>query len=174
MASTQLKAEFAASGRVYGSRRLCAVLRAKGLRLGRHRVRRLMREHRLRALWRRKFIHTTDSGHALPVCDNVLARRFDPVREEFWMRGGCLEQHTNEPIPRPTARRFPDKSPSTQHWGFLGRGGDRRDRWRRRRRPSHSKTVRNITALVAGPPNETALSSDVKRSRPTLSPRISV
>jgi hypothetical protein len=78
LASTQLKAEFAASGRVYGSRRLCAVLCAKGLRLGRHRVRRLMREHRLRALWRRRFIHTTDSGHALPVSDNLLARRFDP------------------------------------------------------------------------------------------------
>ena len=78
LATTQLKAEFAASGRVYGSRRLCAVLRAKGLRLGRHRVRRLMRENRLRALWRRKFVHTTDSGHALPVCDNLLARRFDP------------------------------------------------------------------------------------------------
>ena len=76
--STQLKAEFAASGRVYGSRRLSAVLRAKGLRLGRHRVRRLMREHRLRALWRRKFVHTTDSAHALPVSDNVLARCFDP------------------------------------------------------------------------------------------------
>jgi putative transposase len=86
LASTQLKAEFAASGRVYGSRRLCAVLRAKGLRLGRHRVRRLMREHRLRALWRRKFIHTTDSGHALPVCDNVLARRFDPGRpNQAWV-----------------------------------------------------------------------------------------
>ena len=78
LASTQLKAEFAASGKVYGSRRLSAVLRSKGLRLGRHRVRRLMREHRLRALWRRKFVHTTDSGHALPVSDNVLARRFNP------------------------------------------------------------------------------------------------
>jgi hypothetical protein len=64
LVSTQLKAEFAASGRVYGSPRLSAVLRSKGLRLGRHRVRRLMREHRLRALWRRKFVHTTDSGHA--------------------------------------------------------------------------------------------------------------
>jgi putative transposase len=67
LVSIHLKAEFAASGRVYGSRRLCAVLRSKGLRLGRHRVRRLMREHRLRALWRRKFVHTTDSGHALPA-----------------------------------------------------------------------------------------------------------
>ena len=54
------------------------MLRSKGLHIGRYRVRRLMREQRLRALWRRKFIHTTDSGHALPVCDNVLARRFDP------------------------------------------------------------------------------------------------
>ena len=78
LASTQLKAEFAASGKVYGSRRLSAVLRSKGLRLGRHRVRRLMREHKLWALWRCKFVHTTDSGHALPVSGNVLARRFNP------------------------------------------------------------------------------------------------
>lgn len=75
---TQLKAEFAASGKVYGSRRLGAVLRAQGLRIGRYRVRHLMRENSLRALWRRKFIHTTDSGHALPVSANVLARRFNP------------------------------------------------------------------------------------------------
>lgn len=78
LVSTQLKAEFAASGRVYGSRRLGAVLRAQGLHIGRYRVRRLMRENRLRALWRRKFVHTTDSGHALPVSDNLLARRFNP------------------------------------------------------------------------------------------------
>ena len=78
LASTQLKAEFAASGKVYGSRRLSAVLRSKGLRLGRHRVRRLMHELKLRALWRRRFVHTTDSGHALAVSANVLARRFNP------------------------------------------------------------------------------------------------
>ena len=78
LVSTQLKAEFAASGKVYGSRRLSAVLCAQGLRIGRHRVRRLMREHGLRSLWRRKFVHTTDSGHALPVSANVLARRFNP------------------------------------------------------------------------------------------------
>lgn len=78
LVSTQLKAEFAASGKIYGSRRLSAVLCAQGLRTGRHRVRRLMREHGLRPLWRRKFVHTTDSGHALPVSANVLARRFNP------------------------------------------------------------------------------------------------
>ena len=74
LVSTQLKAEFAACGKVYGARRLVTLLRAQGLTIGRHRVRRLMRESRLRALWRRKFVHTTDSGHALPVSDNLLAR----------------------------------------------------------------------------------------------------
>ncbi|MEY2954150.1 MAG: hypothetical protein RLZZ401_2237 [Pseudomonadota bacterium] len=86
LVSTQLKAEFAASGRVYGSRRLGAVLRAQGLHIGRYRVRRLMRENRLRAVWRRKFVHTTDSGHALPVSDNLLARRFNPnLPNQVWV-----------------------------------------------------------------------------------------
>jgi len=86
LVSTQLKAEFAASGKVYGSRRLRAVLHAQGLRIGRYRVRRLMRQHRLRALWRCKFVHTTDSGHALPVSANVLARRFNPGRpNQAWV-----------------------------------------------------------------------------------------
>ena len=84
--SVQLKAEFAASGKVYGSRRLSAGLRSKGLRIGRYRVRSMMRTHRLRALWRRKFVHTTDSRHVLPVSDNVLAREFDPGRpDQVWV-----------------------------------------------------------------------------------------
>lgn len=77
--STSLKAAFLASGGNYGSRRLCAALRAQGLPLGRHRVRRLMHRHGLQARWKRKFIHTTNSHHALPVADNVLQRRFRPA-----------------------------------------------------------------------------------------------
>ena len=75
-ASVHLKAAFAASGRTYGSRRLCAVLQSQGLAIGRHRVRSLMRAHQLRSVWRRKFIHTTDSKHTLPVAANVLDRQF--------------------------------------------------------------------------------------------------
>jgi transposase InsO family protein len=45
--SLNLKSIFADSGRSYGSRRLQHALIAKGLRIGRYRVRRLMREHRL-------------------------------------------------------------------------------------------------------------------------------
>lgn len=77
--SVQLKAAFAASGQAYGSRRLRASLALRGLSLGRYRVRSLMRQHRLRPVWKRKFIHTTDSRHSLPISPNVLARQFDPA-----------------------------------------------------------------------------------------------
>jgi putative transposase len=75
-ASVHLKAAFAASGRTYGSRRLCTALHARGITIGRHRVRSLMRANQLRSVWRRKFIHTTDSKHTMPVAANVLNREF--------------------------------------------------------------------------------------------------
>ena len=76
-ASVHLRAAFAASGRTYGSRRLCAALRRLGVTMGRHRVRSLMRANGLRSVWKRKFVHTTDSKHAMAVSPNVLARQFD-------------------------------------------------------------------------------------------------
>ena len=85
-ASVYLKAAFAASGRTYGSRRLLTALRARGLTMGRHRVRSLMRANALRSVWRRKFVHTTDSRHAMPVSANVLARQFDrPLPNQAWV-----------------------------------------------------------------------------------------
>ena len=75
-ASVHLKAAFTASGRTYGSRRLCTALQSQGLTIGRHRVRSLMRANQLRSVWRRKFIHTTDSKHTMPVSANVLNREF--------------------------------------------------------------------------------------------------
>lgn len=77
--SVTLKALFMAHGRAYGSRRLQAALKAQGLGVGRARVRRLMRQHQLRPTWKRKFIHTTDSNHDLPVAANLLNRQFNPV-----------------------------------------------------------------------------------------------
>jgi transposase InsO family protein len=80
LVSTQLKTEFAASGKVYGSRQLGAVLRAQGPHIGRYRVRRLMRENRLQALWRRKFVHT--------CWDNAVMERFflSLKTERVWQR----------------------------------------------------------------------------------------
>ena len=85
-ASVQLKAAFAASGRAYGSRRLCAALKKQGVTMGRHRVRTLMRANGLRPVWKRKFVHTTDSRHALAVSPNVLARQFEqPLPDRAWV-----------------------------------------------------------------------------------------
>ena len=77
--SVHLKAAFAASGGAYGSRRLRAAVASRGVVVGIYRVRRLMRQHGLRPVWKRKFVHTTDSKHALPISPNVLGRQFNPT-----------------------------------------------------------------------------------------------
>ena len=76
-ASVHLKAAFAASHKAYGSRRLRTAMAERGQPMGRHRVRTLMRLNGLRPVWRRKFIHTTDSKHHMAVCPNVLNRQFE-------------------------------------------------------------------------------------------------
>ena len=38
-----------------------------------------MRIHGLRPVWKRRFIHTTESHHALPIADNRLNRPFEPA-----------------------------------------------------------------------------------------------
>lgn len=76
-ASVHLKAAFAASHKAYGSRRLTTSMAERGIAMGRHRVRTLMRLNGLRPVWRRKFVHTTDSKHGLAVSANVLNRQFE-------------------------------------------------------------------------------------------------
>ncbi|MBY0412497.1 MAG: IS3 family transposase, partial [Burkholderiaceae bacterium] len=84
--SVHLKAAFAASGRTYGSRRMRTALCTQGVTMGRHRVRSLMRTNGLRPVWRRKFSHTTDSKHSMPVSSNVLARQFErPLPNQAWV-----------------------------------------------------------------------------------------
>jgi hypothetical protein len=78
-ASVHLRAAFMSSGQSYGSRRLVTALANSGLHVGRYKVRRLMQQASLKPLWKRKFVHTTDSKHALPIAPNVLARQFNPA-----------------------------------------------------------------------------------------------
>jgi transposase InsO family protein len=77
--SVHLRAAFTASHQSYGSRRLVSALKARGISVGRYKVRSLMRQASLKPVWKRKFIHTTDSKHDLPIAANVLARQFNPV-----------------------------------------------------------------------------------------------
>jgi len=65
------------SRRTYGSPRVHRELRVgRRQRVGRKRVARLMRAAGIVGRRRRKFCRTTDSGHGLPVAENLLDRRF--------------------------------------------------------------------------------------------------
>ena len=68
-----------ASHQSYGSRRLVTAMVNAGFQMGRHKVRRLMRQAALKPVWKRKFVHTTDSKHGLPVAANALNRQFNPA-----------------------------------------------------------------------------------------------
>lgn len=68
-----------ASHQSYGSRRLVTAMANQGFLIGRYKVRRLMRQAGLKPVWKRKFIHTTNSKHNLPVAANILNRQFNPV-----------------------------------------------------------------------------------------------
>ena len=70
----------------YGSPRVHAELRARGVRVGRKRVARLMRENGLFARRRRRYRATTDSRHAQPIAPNVLERNFTAsAPNEVWV-----------------------------------------------------------------------------------------
>jgi transposase InsO family protein len=70
----------------YGSPRVHADLRAGGVRVGRKRVERLMREQGLQARRRRRFKKTTDSAHGQPIAPNVLERDFETsAPNEVWV-----------------------------------------------------------------------------------------
>lgn len=75
-----------AKGR-YGSPRVHAALAGRDGARSVNTVARIMRDNDVRAKSARKFkCRTTDSGHALPVADNVLGRQFDPTRpNEAWV-----------------------------------------------------------------------------------------
>lgn len=81
VADVELGAEIAGAhkrGRgAYGSRRVHAELRARGRRVGKKRVERIMRDKGLQGRRKRRFCKTTDSAHDLPVAPNLLAREFD-------------------------------------------------------------------------------------------------
>jgi putative transposase len=63
----------------YGSPRIHAELVARGQSCCVKTVARLMRQHGIAAKTRRKFRCTTDSNHAHPVAENIVARDFGPT-----------------------------------------------------------------------------------------------
>jgi len=72
----QIAQAFLRGRQVYGRPRVHAELRAQGIRCGKHRVARLMRQAGLRAVQKRRRVCTTDSRHSDPVAPNLLQRDF--------------------------------------------------------------------------------------------------
>lgn len=66
----------AESKQAYGSPRITAELKARGIPVSKDRVRRLMKAYGIRARHKRKFKATTDSNHKLPVAPNLLNQDF--------------------------------------------------------------------------------------------------
>jgi len=71
---------------VYGSPRIHAELRAQGIRCGKHRVARLMRQAGLRAVQKQRRVRTTNSRHSDPVAPNLLQCDFTaPAPNRKWL-----------------------------------------------------------------------------------------
>jgi putative transposase len=71
-----IRSAYALSHETYGSPRMTRELQDGGLKVGRRRTARLMRENGLKARLKRRFKRTTDSHHAFPVAPNLLDQDF--------------------------------------------------------------------------------------------------
>ena len=60
----------------YGWPKVWKELVARGIRVGKERMRRTMQEHGIKARGKRKFVATTDSRHDLPIALNLRQRNF--------------------------------------------------------------------------------------------------
>ena len=74
--SVRIREIYQESKKTYGSPRITIALRNGEIIVSRRRVARLMREMKLRSIFRKKFVVTTDSKHNYPVVENKLNREF--------------------------------------------------------------------------------------------------
>jgi len=73
-----IKAIHAEFKQEYGWPKMWKELQARGMRVGKERVRLLMQRNGIKARGKRKFVVTTDSTHDLPIAPNLLNRDFTP------------------------------------------------------------------------------------------------
>ena len=91
-----IKAIHAESKGSYGWPRVWKELVARGIRVGKDRVRKLMQQHGIKARAKRRFKATTNSRHNLPVAPNLLERRFNVARPDQAWAGDITYIATDE------------------------------------------------------------------------------
>ena len=69
----------------YGYRRITAELQRRGQVVNRKRVLHLMREDNLLCLRKRRFVHTTNSDHRLPVYPNLVPELAVTACDQLWV-----------------------------------------------------------------------------------------
>lgn len=80
-----IRTSHARSRKTYGSPRVTKDLRESGLKCGKNRVARVMREKKIKAKMKRRFKVTTDSDHKLPVAPNLVNQNFVAERpDQLW------------------------------------------------------------------------------------------
>jgi transposase InsO family protein len=94
--SVEVAAVFAEKKKRYGSPRVHRELRKRGRRVCRHRVARLMREQRLKARARRRFVRTTHSNPGLTTAPNLLDRNFTVAAPNLVWAGDVTYLPTRE------------------------------------------------------------------------------
>jgi transposase InsO family protein len=80
----------------YGWPRTWKELLARGIRVGKDRVQKLMQLHGIRAKGKRRFKVTTDSNHDLPIAPNLLERQFTVTELDKVWAGNITYIHTSE------------------------------------------------------------------------------
>ena len=80
----------------YGWPRIWKELLARGVRVGKDRVQKLMQLHGIRARGKRRFQVTTDSNHDLPIAPNLLDRQFTVAEPDKVWAGDITYIATDE------------------------------------------------------------------------------
>ena len=91
-----IKVIYAETRGCYGWPRTWRELLARGILVGKERVRKLMQLHGIRAKGKRRFKVTTDSKHDLPIAPNLLDRQFDVAEPDKVWVGDITYIHTDE------------------------------------------------------------------------------
>ena len=92
----QIQEIFNTSKQRYGSPRITAELRSKGMLINKKRVARIMKKHGIKSKTKRRFKVTTNSKHKLEVAENLVEMKFNPVKANNLWTSDITYIRTNE------------------------------------------------------------------------------